>query len=67
MKKVWLVFVLATFMAFLSGYARADESDVLLKNGIKAVNAHNYIEAFKDFEKACEMGNGDGCNKLGLL
>ena len=68
MKKIWLVFAftLVTFTAFLSGYARADESDVLVKNGMKALNAHNYIEAFEDFKKACEMGNGDGCNNLGL-
>ncbi|GAA7503147.1 hypothetical protein VN0020_03720 [Helicobacter pylori] len=33
--------------------------------GVKSIEAKDYIQAKKYFEKACDLNNGWGCNNLG--
>uniref|UniRef100_UPI0002B95E6E tetratricopeptide repeat protein n=1 Tax=Helicobacter pylori TaxID=210 RepID=UPI0002B95E6E len=35
--------------------------------GVKSIEAKDYIQAKKYFEKACGLNNGSGCNNLGVL
>ncbi len=35
--------------------------------GVKSVEAKDYIQAKKYFEKACELNSGGGCGALGDL
>ncbi|GAA7296788.1 sel1 repeat family protein [Helicobacter pylori] len=35
--------------------------------GVKSIEAKDYIQAKKYFEKACDLNNGRGCNNLGVL
>lgn len=35
--------------------------------GVKSIEAKDYIQAKKYFEKACDLNNGGGCGNLGVL
>ncbi len=35
--------------------------------GVKSIEAKDYIQAKKYFEKACDLNNGGGCGSLGML
>ncbi|WRE99240.1 sel1 repeat family protein [Helicobacter pylori] len=35
--------------------------------GVKSIEAKDYIQAKKYFEKACDLNNGMGCSLLGIL
>ncbi|GAA7481385.1 hypothetical protein HpBHB17_08840 [Helicobacter pylori] len=35
--------------------------------GVKSIEAKDYIQAKKYFEKACDLNNGSGCGVLGFL
>ncbi len=35
--------------------------------GVKSIEAKDYIQAKKYFEKACDLNNGSGCGALGDL
>ncbi len=35
--------------------------------GVKSIEAKDYIQAKKYFEKACELNSGGGCGALGDL
>ncbi len=35
--------------------------------GVKSIEAKDYIQAKKYFEKACGLNNGGGCATLGML
>lgn len=39
----------------------------LVDQGVKAYNSGIYAKAKKDFQKACDGGDADGCNNLGFL
>ncbi|MGL2443085.1 tetratricopeptide repeat protein [Helicobacter pylori] len=35
--------------------------------GVKSIEAKDYIQAKKYFEKACDLNNSGGCGALGML
>ncbi|WRD99478.1 sel1 repeat family protein [Helicobacter pylori] len=39
----------------------------LVDLGVKSIEAKDYIQAKKYFEKACDLNNGSGCGTLGFL
>ncbi|WP_330216930.1 sel1 repeat family protein [Helicobacter pylori] len=39
----------------------------LVDLGVKSIEAKDYIQAKKYFEKACDLNNGGGCSFLGDL
>ncbi|GLP09663.1 hypothetical protein HpBGD53_18500 [Helicobacter pylori] len=45
-------------------YKRQEE---LFDLGVKSIEAKDYIQAKKYFEKACDLNNGSGCGVLGFL
>ncbi|MCH4598203.1 sel1 repeat family protein [Helicobacter pylori] len=39
----------------------------LVDLGVKSIEAKDYIQAKKYFEKACDLNNSGGCGALGML
>ncbi|MGL2586629.1 tetratricopeptide repeat protein [Helicobacter pylori] len=48
----------------VNGRANPEE---LFDLGVKSIEAKDYIQAKKYFEKACELNSGGGCGALGDL
>jgi len=67
MRKAWLVLLLVTFVLVLPVYSMTMKGNALVMEGRKAEKLGYYAEAFKDYKKACELGDGDGCFYLGVL
>ncbi|MGN8492303.1 tetratricopeptide repeat protein [Helicobacter pylori] len=45
----------------------AETPKELFDLGVKSIEAKDYIQAKKYFEKACDLNNGSGCGTLGFL
>ncbi|MCQ2919030.1 sel1 repeat family protein [Helicobacter pylori] len=55
-------------LGFIGGGLTAEPTpEELFDLGVKSIEAKDYIQAKKYFEKACDLKYGGGCSNLGVL